>query len=245
METAWLLGVAVFSGAIMQRLTGMGFSLVAAPFLVLIMGPVAGVTMVNFCSAAASACVLAVVIKHVDWKRYLVLAPSALLGILPGVAIVAIVPSAWLQIGIGTVVVASLTLSLCLRSTKPEAGLGALITAGATSGIMSATAGIGGPAISVYAVAARWEQRSFAATMQPYFLTTGAAAIAAKMLLDPAAMPGLPLWTWGVAAAAIVSGLVAGELLAKRMPLAWARRLVIFLAYAGALAATLRGMAEL
>lgn len=245
MEAAWLLGVAVFAGAMMQRLTGMGFSLVAAPLLVLMMGPVTGVVMVNFCSAAASAFVLARVLRHVDWKRFLVLAPSALTGVVPGVAIVAIVPGSWLQVGVGAIVVASLTVSLCARSFKLEAGAKPLLIAGAVSGLMSATAGIGGPAISVYAVASRWEQRSFAATMQPYFLTIGVATILAKFLAHPASMPNLSLWTWLLAGTGIVAGLVSGELFATSISPARARVLVVALAYAGALTAAVRGFMEL
>ena len=89
--------------------------------------------------------------------------------------------------------------------------------AGAVSGIMTTTAGVGGPAMSVYAVASKWDQRSFAASMQPYFLTIGLAAILAKYVATPESMPALE-------------------------PSAWA---VVVLAYSGACAATGRGIAEL
>lgn len=57
-EMALLLALAVFVGAAMQRLTGMGFALVSAPFVVLIMGPVTGIVLVNVCGALSSLLIL-------------------------------------------------------------------------------------------------------------------------------------------------------------------------------------------
>ncbi len=57
---------------------------------------------------------------------------------------------------------------------------------------MYAAAGIGGPSLSVYAVVSRWEQRAFAATLQPFFLTVGASSLLTKLLIAPSAGR-----TWG------------------------------------------------
>jgi uncharacterized membrane protein YfcA len=49
--------VAVFVGAVAQRVTGLGFALVVAPVLVILLGPFDGVMIVNLCSVlSASAC---------------------------------------------------------------------------------------------------------------------------------------------------------------------------------------------
>ena len=42
-----LMILTVFVGAMSQRLTGMGFALIASPFLVVLMGPIGGVTTAN------------------------------------------------------------------------------------------------------------------------------------------------------------------------------------------------------
>ena len=49
MWTTVLVIAAVLIGSSMQRITGMGFALVAAPFLVLLLGPIDGVIVVNVC----------------------------------------------------------------------------------------------------------------------------------------------------------------------------------------------------
>ena len=47
-----LLGGTVLLGAVVQRLAGIGFGLLAGPALVLLMGPVQGVALVN-CAGVA------------------------------------------------------------------------------------------------------------------------------------------------------------------------------------------------
>lgn len=99
--------------------------------------------------------------------------------------------------------------------------------------------------MSVYAVASKWGQRSFAATMQLYFLTLGVASVWAKYLVVPDSMPVLEPWAWGAMGVAIIAGLVAGEVLATWITPQRARFLVVVLAYGGAGAATTRGVLEL
>ncbi|UKA64547.1 sulfite exporter TauE/SafE family protein [Arthrobacter sp. FW306-04-A] len=243
--TGALLILAVLMGSAMQRLTGLGFALVAAPFLVLLIGPVNGVILVNICGALTSAAVLARVFRHVQWGKYAILAPSALIGIIPGAVIVQYVPTAWLELLVGALVILSLTVGLALRAPRRRTGLRPLVLAGSMSGLMNTTAGVGGPALSVYAIMSRWEQITFAATMQPYFLTIGITSVTAKLLTQPSSMPQLPPWIWVSMGAAIILGLFAGEALAKRMPSQSARRLMVLLAYVGSVAAAARGIWEL
>lgn len=80
LTTGLVLG-AVVMGAGMQRITGMGFALVAAPFLVLLLGPVEGVVLVNVCGAVTAGAIIVRVVRDIDWKRYAALTASAVLGI--------------------------------------------------------------------------------------------------------------------------------------------------------------------
>lgn len=242
MDSMVLVALAVCAGAALQRLTGMGLALVAAPFLVLIMGPVTGVVLVNFCGATASILVLCRAFMHVDWKKYAILGPSAVLGVFPGVLIVGALPGPWLEVGVGCVVLVALTTSLTLRGSTIGAGARPLILAGAASGIMGATAGIGGPAISVYAVVSNWEQCAFAATLQPCFFTTGVTSLVVKYLASPQIMPPDPGGMMAWAGVGILSGLCLGELLTRWIRPARARILAVGIAYAGAAGAMLRGI---
>lgn len=240
-----LLLTAIFVGASLQRLTGMGFALVSAPFMVLLLGPVSGVVTANICSAAASAMILGRVFADIDWRKFGGLATAALVGIIPGALLLKVVPAAWLDMGIGALIIASLSVSLLARPRPRGRGAGTTLVAGAASGAMNVLAGVGGPAMSVYAVATRWGQRGFAATMQPYFMVTALASIAAKAVTSPASMPALPVWAWLAVCLAMVLGLVSGEWAARRVTHDAGRLLVVILAFAGGAAAMVRGAAAL
>ena len=59
---------AVALGATVQRATGLGFALVAAPFLVVLLGPLSGVTLANLLSAAVNLVVLAVTARALNGR---------------------------------------------------------------------------------------------------------------------------------------------------------------------------------
>ena len=76
------------AGAIAQRVSGMGFALVVAPVLVLLIGPFDGVLMVNICGAASALMVVTRVWREISWKHYFLLA-------IPAVAALLVKDGAW------------------------------------------------------------------------------------------------------------------------------------------------------
>src|SRR5690625_5732591 len=60
--------IAIFLGGMAQRATGMGLALVAAPFIVVALGPAAGVVVANLLGVVGSAMVYARVRHSVDWR---------------------------------------------------------------------------------------------------------------------------------------------------------------------------------
>lgn len=240
-----LLLLAILVGASLQRLTGMGFALVSAPFMVLLLGPVSGVVTANICGATASAMILGRVVADIEWRKFAGLALAALVGVIPGALLLKVAPAAWLDVGIGALIIAGLSITLFARPRPGDPGAGTMFAAGAASGGMSVLAGVGGPAMSVYAVATRWGQKGFAATMQPYFMVTSLASISAKAVTNPASFPDLPAWAWIAVCLAMVLGLMAGEWAAKHVTHDAGRLLVVILAFAGGAAAMVRGAAAL
>ncbi|MCT4574421.1 hypothetical protein N3930_46760, partial [Bacillus thuringiensis] len=79
----------------------------------------------------------------------------------------------------------------------------------------------------IYSRLSRWEQRSFAATLQPIFMTMGAASVISKITLgsvDLNADAGLPLgWIVPGIVAAVLVGILIGTGLAQRVPVQAAR----------------------
>jgi len=244
MWTTALLLLAVFVGSGMQRVTGMGFALVAAPFLVLLLGPIDGVILVNFCGALTAAIILTRVVRDVDWRRAAALAIYAFVGIIPGALVLQFIPGAWLEISIGILIAAGLTVSVNLGRVYIRDRHRLRAVAGAASGFMNATAGIGGPAVSIYALATTWPHRSFVASMQPYFLVIGLASLGAKFA-SGSTFPSLSGGVWIMVAVACAAGLVLGELLGRVVEPHVARRMLVVVAYIGAGATISRGIAQL
>lgn len=242
MWTTVMVIAAVLIGSSMQRITGMGFALVAAPFLVLLLGPIDGVIVVNVCGALTSGLIFMRVFRQVDWQRYRILAVCAVAGIIPGSYVLRFVSVAWLEIAIGVLVAAGLTVSVNLGRVVVRDRLSLRVVAGLTSGFMNTTAGVGGPATSIYAIATGWPQRSFAATMQPYFLTIGLTSLASKYALGSASVPQLSVVMWILIGCACLVGLIIGDRLTTVVEPHLARRLLVAVAYLGSVATIARGI---
>ncbi|GHD09194.1 hypothetical protein GCM10008096_21610 [Zhihengliuella salsuginis] len=240
-----VLGLIVI-GAVAQRVAGLGFAMLVSPFLVLLLGPHLGVFLINVFGTASSLLIIPRVWRDIDWSMYRWLVVSALIGVVPGALIAAIMPSGVLSTVIGALVLLALLASLLLsRADVVVTGKPARAVAGWLSGATTAMAGVGGPAVSAYAVLARWPQRSFAATLQPFFASVASATVVAKLIVDPARTPVLDWWMWILMVLAIVIGIFGGEWLGRYISDRNARLFVLLLAFAGAIMTLVKGITEL
>jgi uncharacterized protein len=241
-----LVLIAVVAGALAQRLAGLGFGLIVSPALVVLLGPFDGVMIINLCGAASSLLILSRVWRQVEWKRYFGLAVAALAGVLPGAWLASNAPAAPLEVCIGVLLIIALLGSQGLtRSSWRASGPVPMVALGFSSGLMNAAAGVGGPAITAYAIATRWEQKSFSATLQPYFVTTGLTSLVSKYVISGGHVPGLDGWQWLSILAAMVTGIIAGDLLSGKVRPASVRRIVVAIAYLGAVSTLTKGFLEL
>jgi len=247
-----LLVLAILVGGALQRITGMGFGLVAGPFIVLLVGPLEGVLFVNLAGAIASALILGRVVRDVDWRRYAWLAGTSVAVMVPAALLLRDASRAALEVAVGALVVVAMSLAVVTtrlrRGGRHPVRPGArapLVVTGAASGVGSVAAGIGGPPVAIYAVLAGWEPRAFAATAQPFFATNALAALVAKLTLTDASFPPFDAWQWVVVLGAIVAGLVVGDRLSPHVPAAAVRRGLVVLAYAGGVATLVQGVLHL
>lgn len=242
--TAWLsllaLGTAVFLGAATQRISGMGFALVASPFLVALLGPFRGVVLINLLGALTSFALFLTVCRRVEYKRVALLLVPAVIATVPGALVARLVPSAILSVVVGALIVVTLISSFFAAVQVRMMGRGGAVAAGGISGFMSASAGVGGPAISAYAIAIRWPQSAFAASVQLYFFVLAAASLAFK-----GALPQLSWEQWATCAISLALGIVAGHFLARVVKPRAARIMVVVLAFAGAGVVIVKGVVEL
>jgi uncharacterized membrane protein YfcA len=234
------LGVAVLVGAGTQRITGLGFALVASPFVVLLLGPFNGVLVINVCGTVTALVVLTQVWRDVDVRRA---------GLLLGPAVPAVLPGAWvarnlaapvLAVVVGGLVLVALVAVVASEKARVLRGRRGAVIAGMGSGFLNVTVGAGGPAIAVYAVSTGWPHRRFAATAQLIFAVLSALSLAAK-----GGRPSLAAAGWMTVAAGLVIGIAVGNRLAGRVPAERARYAVVALAIAGAAMTVCRGLAGL
>jgi uncharacterized membrane protein YfcA len=225
--------------ASVQRLAGIGFALVAVPALVLFLGPSQGVVLSNCAAAAISAVGLVDGWRQVRLAAMVPLVIAAACTVPAGAWVAAQLPEQVLLVGMGVLV--SAAVLLVMRGTRVPAlrGLKGALAAGAASGFMNSSAGVGGPAVSLYAVNADWTVREFVPNAQFYGVLVNALSVAAK------GMPQLTVPAWLLVMVGIAVGAVIGKVLAERVPERRARRIVLLLALAGGFTTLAKGLWEL
>ncbi|MDQ6896035.1 MAG: TSUP family transporter [Actinomycetota bacterium] len=232
-----VLPLGVLVGALTQRITGVGFALVAAPLLVLVGGPFQGILLANLLGSIVAAVVLLSSWRDVDWRKAVLLGIPALIAVPIGAWVARTLPPAPLLVLVGLLVVIALTAVLLSERARVLRGPGGAVAAGAASGFMNVTAGVGGPAIVLYAVSTAWEHRRFLATFQAYTVVVSVASMLAKGGLPLVSSAQLLLCLAGLAA-----GLAGGQVLSGRVDHESARRLAIGLALVSAVATVLKGV---
>ncbi|MFC5667804.1 TSUP family transporter [Kitasatospora misakiensis] len=233
------MGLLVLLGSSVQRLAGIGFALVCGPALVLLLGPGDGVTLSNCAAGVISAIGLAGSWRQVRLARMLPLIGAAACTVPVGAWVAGRVPSPALLIGIGLLVSAAALLVIRgIRAASLRGTRGAL-AAGAASGFMNSAAGVGGPAVSLYAVNTGWTTREFVPNAQFYGVAVNVFSIAAKGL------PHLAAPAWATTAAGILVGAGVGRMLSERVAERPARLVVLALALAGGLVTLGKGLWEL
>ena len=231
------LGGAIFLGVSTQRISGVGFALVASPFLVVLLGPFNGILVINVFGSLTALTVFFHVIRLVEFRRAFLMMTPAIIAIIPGSWVAVNMPSDLLSILIGAMIIGALVASLLVKEAVIFRGRFGAVLAGAISGFMNVTAGVGGPAVTAYAVATRWPQTSFAATAQLYFFGVGVASLVAKH-----SYPLLDAVQWVTCAIALVVGVIAGNLIAPHVPERVSRFVVVALAFTGAIVILVKGL---
>lgn len=248
LTVAIVLLVAVFIGAVLQRITGMGVGLVAGPVLSVALGPTAGVTVVNGLSVVNAANNAWSVRARTDWRKFSYLVAGLLLGSLPAVFVVQALDGPWLLLTVGLLVIVALTVTMfdTERLRVSDRSRVAMVVAGAAGGFMSTMVGIAAPAFTVYSRVTRWDYRDFVATLHPVILIANSLSFILKMaFFGGVDVGGLPVWIWALALVAIFTGAWFGDRLNDRMSSAGMRKLATLLAFAGATTLFVEGLVEL
>lgn len=242
LEWGFLMSVAaVLAGAVAQRVTGMGFVLLAVPFLVLAQGPINGVVLANWCGVIAAATNLISVRHNVEWRRIGMIAAAAVVGCVPGALLIHFAPINILALVVALVTLIALIVSLRSPEGSRQDTRGLRVGAGFMSGLMGVTAGVAGPAMVIYRKAVNWEVRRFTASLQFHFTIAGLAAIVTKWGQGPT----FTIAQWLIVLSTLFVGAFVGTRLAPHVSARLGLKLVIILAFAGTLSTLVRAIVSL
>ncbi|MEL4504639.1 sulfite exporter TauE/SafE family protein [Luteococcus sp. H138] len=237
--------VAVFVGAVLQRLSGTGMGLVLAPILTLVLGAATGVLVANATTTVSALMMLLALRRDVEWPRALLICAFAIPGAVVGGFVVRATPAAWLQVIVGGVVMLAILVTVLASALGRMPRVHApWITplAGFLGGIFNTTAGVSAPVMVVHSRLVAWEQKAFAASMQPVFATMGFFSVLVKPLLAAADTALPPWWLMPLVVVTVVVGILAGTWAARRVSSAQARTIAITLAGLGGFSALVRGV---
>jgi uncharacterized membrane protein YfcA len=94
--------------------------------------------------------------RGIELRRTMLLAAPALALVPVGAEVARRLPAAALMVVIGSLVAAALLAVVASERARVFSGTAGALSAGALSGLMNVTAGVGGPAMTLYAVSTRW-----------------------------------------------------------------------------------------
>ena len=168
--------------------------------------------------------------RHADWKTLARLAPAVVAGLIAGAVFLAVANDDWVRRTIGVILLIVVAVTLWLRRrTSASASLGrsgraASIGYGTLGGFTTMVANAGGPVMSMYFLASRFEVKAFLGTAAWFFAIVNIAKLpfaiglgllnAHTLLIDLVLVP------------AVLVGGLAGRLLADRMNQAVFERVV-------------------
>lgn len=241
MSAATLLGVSLVLGfgSFIQRATGMGLALVASPFLVLLLGNTTGVQTLQVIGLGVCLISAITLWRDIEPMKAATLLASSVVGLIPGTWLARNLPASWLEILIGSLTLVALGLTTLFRGVQLRSGRWAVGVAGAASGFMNVTAGVGGPPMVIYANSTNWAYKEYLATVQLYFAGLNILSLVGRGL------PELPTNGWVVAVGSAVLGIVAGNHLSRHLNETLARKAVFIIACAGSAATLIRGVCAL
>jgi uncharacterized membrane protein YfcA len=237
-----VVGAMVFVAGLIRGFTGFGFSVAAVPLLSLVMPPARAVPIVLLLQLAVSLGGLRTALTLCDWRSIRLLALGAAVATPAGVWGLALLPAPPVRLGIAVIVgmaVAALGGGLRMTRTLGPAGV---IGFGLLSGAFNGLAGIPGPPVIAFYLAAPLSTGVARASMIVFFLATSVFA------LVPLASLGMLSWPIASSAAtglpAVWLGSWLGAQLYRHSPERLYRSVALVLLVVTALLAAIRAIAD-
>ena len=228
----------VLMAATIQRVVGLGLGMLFAPYAVVLIGAHEGIMLANFLGTLMPILLLPRIWSDIDWRTVAWIGLPAV-AVMPAAAWVSsISPPGPLYLVVASLVLLSLVISVALvRVEVTVSGRRAQVITGIGSGLGTVLGGVGGPAVTVYAVLSRWPVLPMVATLQPLWILVSSVSFASKLAWDDGQLPDMPIWVWIAAVVIVVGSIFLGEAVQKRLREKTIQRGVMALGFIGALLA--------
>lgn len=243
-----LIGILLLSfvATALQRITGLGFAMLTAPFAVVALGTHQGIMLTTVLAVIASLFMLPSMWRDINWSRVAWIGIPATVSIVPAAWLGAHIDGAVIYLLVGVLVIVGLSVALLMQgSAQPITSRPAQILTGVGAGAGSVLAGIGGPAMTIFGVVSRWPVASFAASLQPMWIMIASATLAGRWWFMGSTVPELSWWMWLLAAAGIAIGMWVGQRALGKVKDRVVFGVVVVLAMTGAVLSVITGVAEL
>ncbi len=211
-----LAALAAFSAAFLSGFTGFGHAVVVVPLLLLVYEPRTVVALAGVLSLSVAAAVVRDSWRDTDRRVSLALLAPALPGLWVGSEVLRVVEPAYVQLGMGVlVVVAAFLLVGNVRLPGAKTWWGPA-TAGFASGALASSTGLSGPPAALLLASRGLPKEAFRATISLYFVGLDLAllaVLAGRGLVDAGGLAPLALFL----VAATFIGKALGTSLLKRV----------------------------
>ena len=235
-----------FVATALQRITGLGFAMLTAPFAVVALGTHEGIMLITALAVIASLFMLPGMWRDIHWSRVAWIGIPATLSIVPAAWLGARIDGAIIYLLVGVLVIIGLSAALFMQGTsEPVTNRGAQLLTGIGAGAGSVLAGIGGPAMTIFGVVSRWPVASFAASLQPMWVMIASATLAGRSWFMGSTIPELSWWMWVLAVVGIAVGMWAGQRALGKVKDRVVFGIVIVLAMIGAVLSVVTGISQL
>ncbi len=231
--TFWLFAFAWFLGGFVNGISGMGAAMVALPIYVSVMHPQTLVPVTCLCVAIVSLSTSWLYWRHTRWHSLRAMIIGAVPGSLAGLGILLILPSTVLQLAAGSIMVLFVLWQFTHSIGEAHGdGLVSGSAAGFLSGFVNTSIGFGNPPVAIYSIYAGWSQPETMGSMNVFTLIASVITIVAHCGAGLYTMEVLHYACYG--GPATVIGMLAATPLARRVPqAAFKRILLIIIAVAG------------
>lgn len=243
-----LIGILVLSfiATALQRITGLGFAMLLAPFAVVALGTHQGIMITMVLATIASLLMLPSMWRDIEWDKVGWIVLPAIISIPLASWVGTLLNTSLVYILVGLLVVVGLGAALLMPATsEPISGRSAQVLAGVGAGAGGVLAGVGGPAMTIYGVLSRWPVASFAASLQPIWVLISVATLASRYFIQGSTIPVLSWWAWLLTAVGIAVGMFVGQRSLGKVNDRVVFGIVVALAMIGAVLSLITGVVEL